>query len=520
MKPVFEREMRAQGRNRQTWRLRVTVGLGASAWLAFLLWQAPEIFVRSGDDAFVRMNLMGALILAVMAPGLSHDLISRERREGTLGLLLSTPLTPGAVLMGKLSAVTARAMTVWLAMAPILMLPVLQGGVRGVDMVGMLMLHGVVTVVGLASGLASSCWNRKAGWALFVAYGFTGTVAATLLVPVGVVLAASGGSAGGVMTAVFLGTVLGLGFAYGLYVLAAQELKQIWSRLRAVGEVRDELLELGALAPVGAGWVQEPVASGGDSLPMPGDGTRPPPVHVPARAPRNSLWDRWVTSRMLRRRAQLLERDPWRWLLERRGELLWRLFSHGVLIGMLGLMGLAQREVPVWPVWVVQGFLCLVLPRMLLEERQNGMLEVLRTTPLLDGLSGALQRTTWIRSGPLLAAYAGLAWGWWVRAGESWMDWSLLPLLAGMWTAPYLVTTAVLLNRGYWWGVGVVMVGAFKLGSVIAQAMLWMASKALDMPYTYVVQESGLAAPLIQVVVTVLVGLGARRQCRALVRPR
>jgi len=499
----------------------VTVGLGASAWLAFLLWQTPEIFVRNGDEAFVQMNLVGALILAVIAPGLSHDLISRERREGTLGLLLSTPLTPGGVLMGKLSAVMARAMTVWLSMAPILMLPVLQGGVRGVDMVGMLMLHGVVTVVGLASGLVSSCWNRRAGWALFVAYGFTVAVASTLLVPVGVVLAMSNGSAGGVMGAVVLMTVLGLGFAYGLYVLAAQELKQIWSRLRAVGEVRDELLELGALAPVGAGWSQEPVAFARDSTPVPEDGTRPPVLHAAAPALRDSLRDRSVMPWTLRHRAQLLERDPWRWLMERRSEWNWRLFLNVVLIGFLALLGLAGLKASSWPLWVMQGFLCLVLPRMLLEERQNGMLEVLRTTPLLDELAGAVLRTTWIRYGPLVAAYVGLALWWRAQEGQSGMDWFILPLLAGMWTAPYLVTAAVLWGRSYWWGVAVVTVGAFKLGSVMAHATLWVVSRIQDVSYTFMDQECGSwAVPLIQVVVTLLVGFGARRQCRALVRPR
>jgi hypothetical protein len=521
MNSVFERELRAQSRNRQTWRLRMAVGFGVAAWMAFLFWWTPEVFVRNGEQAFLQLNLMGALILGVVAPGLSHDLISREAREGTLGLLLSTPLTPGDVLMGKLGAVLVRALTVWLAMAPILMLPVLQGGVRGVEMRGMGMMQGMVTLVGLSSGLVSSCWNRRAGWSLFVAYGFTGVMALTVLIPVGVVLVVSGGAAGGVLGATALMTVLGLGFAYGLHVLAAQELKQIWSRLRAVGEVRDELLELGVLAPVGAGWSQEPVAVATDSMAIPEDGTRPPVTPVAAPGSRNSGWGSWVRSLTLRHRAQLLERDPWRWLMERRSEWNWRLFLNAVLIGFLALLGLAGLKGSSWPLWVVQGFLCLVLPRLLLEERQNGMFEVLRTTPMIDGLVGAVQRLTWIRYGPVVAAYGGLTLWWRAQAGQSGMDWDILPLLCGMWTAPYLVTAAVLWGRSYWWGVGVMLAGAFKLGSVTAHATLWVASRIIEVSYTFMDKQHGpWAVPLIQVVVTLLVGFGARRLCRELVRPR
>lgn len=101
------------------------------------------------------------------------------------------------------------------------------------------------------------------------------------------------------------------------------------------------------------------------------------------------------------------------------------------------------------------------------------------------------------------------------------MNWFILPLLAGMWTAPYLVTAAVLWGRSYWWGVALVTVGAFKLGSVMAHATLWVVSRILDVSYTFTDQEYGFwAVPLIQVVVTLLVGFGARRQCQALVRPR
>jgi len=518
MTAVFEREIRVQSRDRRTWRLRVVVGLSACGWLGLMLWQSPGLFVGSGSSAFLQLNFAGALILSLVAPALSHDLIARERREGTLGLLLSTPLKPAEVLRGKTVAVGVRALTVWLAMAPILMLPVLQGGVTGLELIGAMLAQGAVTLVGLMSGLASSCWNRQAGWALFVGYAFMAVVAFTVMLPVGLVLLVSSGTSRGAFAAVTVASVLALGFAAGLYALASQELRQVWSRLRAVGEVRDEMLELGRVEGVQPVPSTSPVhaieGSVGDSVALPTDGVvEGSRVSAPRdRADADGFWANWQR----KRRAQLLESDPWRWLLERRTGPGWRLLLTTGVIGLFWVGGWISGGIPIWPLWVLQVLLCLLLPRLLHEERQNGMLEVLRTTPMMPRLAGAVSRVTWIRYGPLLGAYVVLALWWRALIGESGPGMSVLPMVAGMWSAPYLITWALLRNATYGWGVLVVTVGAFKMGSGLALVAVWTAAVIMDVPYTYLSKTTQVwIEPVIQMTVTLMCGVVARHQLRA-----
>ncbi len=73
MNPVFQREMRAQARTPRPWRLRLWVALAAMAGLAWLGWRSPEMFVGSGQPAFLTLNLGAVGVLAVIGPLLTHD---------------------------------------------------------------------------------------------------------------------------------------------------------------------------------------------------------------------------------------------------------------------------------------------------------------------------------------------------------------------------------------------------------------------------------------------------------------
>ncbi len=62
---------------------------------------------------------------------LAADAISAERREGTLGLLLLTRVKALDVLLGKLGSVGIISLCALVAFLPVLMIPVLAGGVTG-----------------------------------------------------------------------------------------------------------------------------------------------------------------------------------------------------------------------------------------------------------------------------------------------------------------------------------------------------------------------------------------------------
>lgn len=184
--PVIQRELLSQSRQPATYWLRIlaTTALAGTVWLTMARWQGqsgirgttltmdPRIV---GTALFGNLNLAMLLVLWFLMPLLAADAISRERREGTLGLLLLTPLGPGGVVLGKVAAHVFRALTVFLAMLPWLMFAVLTGGVSWRDVAMAAIINASVLFLALSAGLlASSCsddWLKNALFAVLLAGG-------------------------------------------------------------------------------------------------------------------------------------------------------------------------------------------------------------------------------------------------------------------------------------------------------------------------------------------------------------
>lgn len=99
--PVIERELRAEARHAFTYWLRA---LGASvALIIFSLMMIDARDNAAGLGAKLFGNLDTALFIAIwlLVPLLTADCLSRERREGTLGILFLTPLTARGIVIGK-----------------------------------------------------------------------------------------------------------------------------------------------------------------------------------------------------------------------------------------------------------------------------------------------------------------------------------------------------------------------------------------------------------------------------------
>src|SRR5262249_41854281 len=84
---------------------------------------------NQGGTLFGGLHLTLFLSIWIIVPLLAADCISRERRDGTLGLLFLTRLRPQEVVGAKGFAHGMRALTLWLAVLPALMIPFLLGGV-------------------------------------------------------------------------------------------------------------------------------------------------------------------------------------------------------------------------------------------------------------------------------------------------------------------------------------------------------------------------------------------------------
>jgi ABC-type transport system involved in multi-copper enzyme maturation permease subunit len=150
----------------------------------------------SGLGAKLFGNLNTALFIAIwlLVPLLTADCLSRERREGTLGILFLTPLTARAIVIGKGLIHSLRALTMVLAALPVLAIPFLLGGVTWREGLIALLLDLSSVGLALAAGLLASAYCKQWNRALFLAevlaavalFGFDVVLSLVLIVQVAI----------------------------------------------------------------------------------------------------------------------------------------------------------------------------------------------------------------------------------------------------------------------------------------------------------------------------------------------
>ena len=172
MSPLVERELLAGGRRKAFYWLRgglaVLAGLQGYDWVHEGLLAGSASRGGGGGGELLQAMASMLYLVAVLMGTLAADSINRERREGTLGLLLITGLSPLAVMRGKLFSCGVTCFLVLLGALPALVIPVLIGGARGSD--GIMMAMGILNVLfaSLAAGLwMSACFRER--WQAVVA---------------------------------------------------------------------------------------------------------------------------------------------------------------------------------------------------------------------------------------------------------------------------------------------------------------------------------------------------------------
>jgi ABC-type transport system involved in cytochrome c biogenesis permease component len=155
--PIVERELRVRARQTRTYWTRFAVGL-CGAFICVLELRVP---IMSGGAATTGGYAFQGLVIAaffICCGGclVTADAISRERREGTLGLLFLTGVRGPDVVLGKLTSAAMTNVLALVAFLPVLMIPVLSGGVTGGEAfrIGLMLLN--TLFLALAVGLWAS----------------------------------------------------------------------------------------------------------------------------------------------------------------------------------------------------------------------------------------------------------------------------------------------------------------------------------------------------------------------------
>jgi ABC-2 family transporter protein len=160
--PIVARELRVASRRWETYWVRcgaalVLLGLGAWYFLVRPGLAPHELAVG------LFWGLTGSVVLYCLLKGVwsTADCLSEEKREGTLGLLFLTDLKGYDVVLGKLAATSLNGLYAVLAAVPILALPLLMGGVAPGE-VGRMALVAVNTLFfSLAIGMCVSAVSRS-----------------------------------------------------------------------------------------------------------------------------------------------------------------------------------------------------------------------------------------------------------------------------------------------------------------------------------------------------------------------
>jgi len=181
--PVIVREVRVQARQKFTYSLRM---LGAATVLGGLILWALSHGLLPGQGGRIFVYVHGALLWAIwiLVPLSTADCVSREMREGTLGLLLLTHLTARDIVFAKGLAHGLRALTLWLAALPIVVIPFLMGGLPWQSVVLSCAINFASLALALAASVLASSYCRE--WHRSLALAML--IGAFLVVAYGVVL--------------------------------------------------------------------------------------------------------------------------------------------------------------------------------------------------------------------------------------------------------------------------------------------------------------------------------------------
>src|SRR6185503_902944 len=127
----------------------------------FHVWLLHQGMANQGGPFFARLHQVLFVAIWVFVPLLTADCLSKEKREGTLGLLFLTALTPHEIVLAKATAHGLRALSLWIAVVPITTVPFLLGGVGWFEIAFSVLLNFSSLCLALGAGVVASSWTRS-----------------------------------------------------------------------------------------------------------------------------------------------------------------------------------------------------------------------------------------------------------------------------------------------------------------------------------------------------------------------
>jgi ABC-type transport system involved in cytochrome c biogenesis permease component len=168
--PIIERELRVAARQRKTWLRRVLTTAVALVVFCFMLLAVGQWRNLSylGRELFQTLSVLGTIYALLAGPLSTADCLSRERREGTLGLLFLTNLHSYDVVLGKMAAASLNIVLDMTATLPVVAIPMLMGGVSLAQLAFVALALVNIMFLSLAVGTCASAFSASGRSALAV----------------------------------------------------------------------------------------------------------------------------------------------------------------------------------------------------------------------------------------------------------------------------------------------------------------------------------------------------------------
>ena len=165
--PIVDRELRVASRRRMTyWGRAVVAGVGilVAAYVLIIGEIMRQVGGGSPAGEMIFWVVGGLSLFFAGAAGVIYtaDVVSKERRDGTLGLLFLTDLRGWDVALGKLASSSLGAFYGLIAIQPIMAISLLMGGVTGGQYARMCFVLVITAASSLSIGLFSSTYGRSA----------------------------------------------------------------------------------------------------------------------------------------------------------------------------------------------------------------------------------------------------------------------------------------------------------------------------------------------------------------------
>ena len=178
--PIVARELRIASRRLSTYWVRTGAALSViviGTWFFLMNTASPRELPLVLFGILTSISVLYCLLSGVRS---TSDCLSEEKREGTLGLLFLTDLKGYDVVFGKLVATSLSAFYGVLAIVPVLAVPLLMGGITLGEFGRMALLAVNTLFFSLALGMCVSSMSRSARKAMAVTFLFLLLVTALL----------------------------------------------------------------------------------------------------------------------------------------------------------------------------------------------------------------------------------------------------------------------------------------------------------------------------------------------------